>query len=142
MALPVLITALTPVVDKLLSFIPNPAAKERARMEAERVIAAQELEILKMAREADKDQTEINKIEAAHPNIFVSGWRPACAWVCVVGFAWATVIQPITVFTLAALHHKMVTPEIQTDVLMQALFGLLGLGVMRTIEKSRGVARK
>jgi hypothetical protein len=27
-------------------------------------------------------QTQVNKVEAANPNLFVSGWRPAAGWVC------------------------------------------------------------
>jgi len=30
-------------------------------------------------------QTETNKIEAATQKLFISGWRPALGWVCVLG---------------------------------------------------------
>ncbi len=33
------------------------------------------------AQELAKGQLEVNKVEAAHPSLFVSGWRPAVGWV-------------------------------------------------------------
>ena len=37
------------------------------------------------AQELAKAQLEVNKVEAAHKSLFVSGWRPAVGWVCVLG---------------------------------------------------------
>jgi hypothetical protein len=37
------------------------------------------------AQELSKGQLEVNKVEAAHKSLFVSGWRPAVGWVCVLG---------------------------------------------------------
>ena len=38
----------------------------------------------KHAQELAKAQLEVNKTEAAHKNLFVSGWRPAVGWTCCV----------------------------------------------------------
>lgn len=140
--IPALLSLLTPAIKPLLDLIPNPAAREKARTEFELQIKAQEMEFFKLMAEADKGQVEINKIEAANPSIFVSGWRPFVGWVCGLGFAWATVLQPIFVFGLAAMHKTIVPPQIQTEVLMQALLGLLGMGGFRMMEKKWGVASK
>lgn len=140
--LPALLGLLTPAIKPLLDLIPNPAAREKAKMEFELKIKEQELEFFKLAAAQDQGQMEINKVEAGNPNLFVSGWRPFVGWVCGLGFAWATVLQPMAVFTLAAFHHSMVTPQIQTEILIQALFGLLGMGGMRMMEKKWGVASK
>ena len=37
--------------------------------------------------EVVKAQLEINKTEAQHASVFVSGWRPAIGWVCCLGMA-------------------------------------------------------
>ena len=140
--LPALLGLLTPAIKPLLDLIPNPAAREKARMEFELQVKAQGLEFLKLMTAADSAQTDINKVEASNSNLFVSGWRPLVGWVCGIGFAWATVIQPVLVFLLAVFHHEMVTPALQTEILMQSLFGLLGLGSMRMMEKKWGVASK
>ena len=46
---------------------------------------------------ANAQQIEINKIEAQHKSIFVSGWRPACGWLCVIALAYSYVIQPFLI---------------------------------------------
>ena len=33
-------------------------------------------------------QLDINKVEAANPSVFVSGWRPFVGWVCGSACAW------------------------------------------------------
>lgn len=129
----------TPIISKILDFIPDPQKKAEAQAAAIKAAADHEEAILKILQAADLGQTEINKVEAASSNLFISGWRPFVGWVCASGFAWATVFQPILVFVLAAMNHSMVTPQIQTEILVQALFGLLGLGAMRSYEKKLGV---
>ena len=37
------------------------------------------------AQELARAQLEVNKVEAAHKLAFVSGWRPAVGWCCVLG---------------------------------------------------------
>lgn len=137
-----LISLLSPILGKVLDMIPDPAKRAQAKIEAELALKEQEQKLLDSLLKADEGQIEVNKIEAAHQSLFVSGWRPFVGWTCGAGFAWATVLQPIAVFTLAVFHHPMVTPQIQTEVLIQALFGLLGMGAMRSFEKMKGVASK
>ena len=36
----------------------------------------------KQAHESVLAQLEVNKVEAAHKSLFVSGWRPAVGWSC------------------------------------------------------------
>lgn len=140
--LPALIPFIGPVINKVLNLIPDPAAREKAKLEAEAELRAQEQKILELMSASDSNQAEINKVEAGSTNLFVSGWRPFVGWVCGIGFAWATVVQPVLVFTLAMFHHQMVTPQLQTEILIQTLSGLLGLGTMRMMEKKWGVASK
>lgn len=137
-----LLSLLGPVIGKVLDLIPDPAKRAQAKAEAELAIRDQEQKLLDSLLKADQSQVDVNKVEAAHSSLFVSGWRPFVGWTCGAGFAWATVIQPVLVFLLAAFHHSMVTPQIQTEVLIQALFGLLGMGAMRSFEKIKGVASK
>jgi hypothetical protein len=105
------------LLSKILEMFPN--AEQRAKA----ATAIQDL-IAKVAEQ----QTEINKVEAANANWFVSGWRPACGWLCVGALGYTSVVAPV-------LH----LPPGNTEVLITLLFGLLGLGSMRTIEKVKGV---
>ena len=81
------------------------------------------------AQELAKGQIDINKEQAKHPSIFVSGARPAIMWVCCLGLLWQFFIQPIVTY-VAVLYD----PEF--------VMSLLGLGAMRSFEKSRGIARE
>ena len=77
-------------------------------------------------------QLEVNK-EEAKGNWFQSSWRPATAWVCVVGMAVNYMVSPL----LAPMGLDV--PQVDTSVMMPVLMGLLGLGTLRTFEKTKGV---
>ncbi len=86
-------------------------------------------------------QIDINKIEAGNNSAFVSGWRPAVGWVCVSGFGFEFVLRPIANGFLVASGLPPVFPGIETEALSSLLWGLLGLGTLRTVEKVKSVAR-
>jgi hypothetical protein len=85
-------------------------------------------------------QLDINKVEAASSSVFVSGWRPSVGWVCSAALAYQFVLRPIIAFGFAASGHPL--PELPgiDDGLWELLFGMLGLGGMRTFEKVKKVA--
>ena len=89
-----------------------------------------------------QSQLDINKVEAAHPSIFVSGWRPFIGWVCGFGCAWNWLGVSIAkiILQLAGVTDIVLTPASLTEM-MPLLFGLLGLGSLRTVEKLNGKAR-
>lgn len=93
------------------------------------------------AQELAKGQLEVNKVEAAHKNMFVAGWRPAVGWVCVAGMAGNFIIIPMTNFGLALANSTVAIPLIALSEMMPVLMGMLGLGAMRTVEKAKGVQR-
>lgn len=80
-------------------------------------------------------QMEINKIEAASNKLFVSGWRPAVGWICGAGLLYNTILSPF-------LGIWLDVPVVDVSLLMPVLMGMLGLGAMRTVEKTKGVARE
>jgi len=47
------------------------------------------------AQEISKGQLEVNKVEAAHKSLFVSGWRPAIGWICGFALMYSTILAPI-----------------------------------------------
>jgi len=87
------------------------------------------------AAELAKGQMEINKVEAAHKSLFVAGWRPSIGWCCSLGLLYHVLIAPI-----AGIWVKV--PEIDPSLLMTTMTGMLGLGAMRSYEKTRGVSRE
>jgi len=86
-------------------------------------------------------QLEVNKAEAASSSIFVSGWRPATGWVCVLGMAGNFIVTPFANFVLALLEVQVFIPLVPLDTMLPVLLGLLGLGGLRTLEKAKKVHR-
>ena len=93
------------------------------------------------AQELAKAQIEVNKTEAAHKSLFVSGWRPAVGWVAVLGMAGNFLVIPLANFTLALVESEVSIPILDLSQMMPVLMGMLGLGAMRTAEKVKGVQR-
>lgn len=83
-------------------------------------------------------QLDTNKAEAANPSIFVAGWRPFVGWVCGTGFA-VSALGPLFEWISSLVGHATKFPAIDLSVMMPLLFGMLGLGGMRTYEKTTGV---
>ena len=94
------------------------------------------------AQELAKAQIEVNKTEAAHKSLFVAGWRPAVGWVCVMGMASNFLVIPVANFALAMASSTVIVPILDLTQMMPVLMGMLGLGAMRTLEKTKGVQRE
>ena len=95
----------------------------------------------KHAQELAKAQIEVNKTEAAHKSLFVSGWRPAVGWTCCLGLASNFLLIPMANFALALADSTIEVPVLDLSTMMPVLMGMLGLGAMRTAEKVKGVER-
>ena len=125
------LTGLGAVADAAMSVInriwPDKTEQEKAQIAA--------------AVSVVQGQMEINKVEAANPSVFVAGWRPSIGWVCSAALAYQFVLRPIAAFGFAAAGHPIENLPGIDDALWELLFGMLGLGGLRTFEKVRGVAR-
>ena len=96
----------------------------------------------KYAHESALAQVETNREEAKHKNVFVAGWRPFIGWTCGVALAWHFVLAPLMLFIAAWSGAQMPTlPEFDMDSLFTVLVGMLGLGGLRTFEKTKGLAK-
>ena len=91
----------------------------------------------KHALELAKGQMEINKVEAASSNLFVSGWRPFIGWTCGLGMFGNFITIPFANFVLALADYDVVIPLVPLETMMPVLMGMLGLGAMRSFEKTR-----
>lgn len=83
-------------------------------------------------------QLDTNKQEAASQSLFVAGWRPFIGWVCGSGLAIQFIVNPIFTWIAALAKHPVQFPSLDLGTLMTLLFGMLGLGAMRTYEKVQG----
>ena len=89
----------------------------------------------------DLAQAQTNLEQAKHPSIFVGGARPAIMWICAFGLGWQFVFQPVAVWGIAVSGIDVVLPIIETEGLLSLTLALLGLGGMRSFEKSKGIQR-
>jgi hypothetical protein len=85
-------------------------------------------------------QMDINKVEAASPSVFVSGWRPAIGWCCAAACTWNWIGLPVAKLLLDLTGHPIQLFPADITEMMPILMGMLGLGGLRTIEKIKGVA--
>jgi len=133
------ITGIGSILDfggKLIDRIwPDPTQAAQAKMEMFKAQQAGDLAELTAAWENAKAQLAVNQVEAANESIFVSGWRPFIGWVCGVAFAYKFILAPFFAFALAAFGHKVDLPAIEFTDMLPVLFGMLGLGAMRSYEK-------
>jgi len=128
--------AALPLVSKLLDrLIPDKGERAKAQEALEAAEQSGELQLL-------LGQMEINRVEAAHSSIFVSGARPFIMWVCGVALAYSFVIYPILKFIVVlGVADPPELPVVGISELTPVLLGILGLGGMRSWEKGKGVAR-
>lgn len=103
-----------------------------------------EAEFLKLAMDGELKQViaqlQINATEAAHPSIWVAGWRPFFGWVGGAGFGYAVIGQPMLAW-LASVKGWPIPPTLDTDLLLTVAGGMLGIGGLRTYEKAKRVTR-
>ena len=66
-------------------FFPGKAEQDAARLKLLELQQSGALAQLAADTQLANAQADINKIEAASSNLFKSGWRPGCGWVCTFG---------------------------------------------------------
>ena len=131
-----MLTALIgPVTGLLDKFIPD--ADEKARIAHELATMSE-----KHAQQLALSQIEVNKAEAASGSIFKGGWRPAVGWVCAIAFAYHFILKDLIVFGCAVAGVDMPElPEFDMGTLLTVLGGMLGIGGLRSYEKTKGLTK-
>ena len=117
-----------PVTGLLDKFIPD--ADQKAKL-AHDIATMSE----KHAQEIALAQIKVNEAEAKG-NWFQSSWRPATAWVCVLGFLVNFLVSPI------CAGFGIIIPQADTATMLPVLMGMLGLAGMRTAERLKGKDKK
>lgn len=112
------------------------------KTQAEKDQLALQVQQMTIAANLTQGQIEVNKAEAGSQSVFVAGWRPFIGWVCGAAFGWTFVIGPLMSFTLSAFKVSVSLPQLDLSQLSPVLMGMLGLGVMRTVEKVNGLKMK
>ena len=134
---PLVISGLFSAAQSLIErFFPDPEKKAAAQLELLKM--QQNGDLAQLAAETDlaKLQIQTNIEEAKSTNWWVAGWRPAIGWVCGAGLAYAALVEPFARFAAKVwFGYTGDFPVIDTDLTLQILMGMLGLGAMRSVEK-------
>lgn len=129
------VESIAPIIDELFT-----TEEERSKAKAR---------LLELSMKGDLAQVALNKQEADHDSLFVAGWRPAVGWICVLALAMSFLVFPLV--QTGVVYYTYFTgeqvpidglPELDWQTLGPILLGMLGLGGLRSFEKSKGVARK
>jgi hypothetical protein len=132
MPLPIIGSVIDLAKDLIERVIPDPKAKADALLKLRELEQSGDLQAM-------AGQVEVNKVEAASPNVFIAGWRPAVGWVLATGLAVVLVVGPLLSWGSTLAGHPVKPPEMPTDVLVTLSTSLLGLAGMRSWEKFKGV---
>lgn len=138
------LTAVLDIGGKLIDKLwPDPVQRDAAKLKLFELQQTGELAILAAETDLAKAQIGVNLEEAKSSSLFVSGARPFVMWVCGFAFAYASIFEPFARFIAAVgFSYTGAFPVIDTNLTMQVLFGILGLGGLRSWDKKNGVASK
>jgi len=134
-----MLNVLIPVIGSLLEkIIPDPKMAAEAKLKAIELAQNGELAHLDADLKLALGQIEVNK-EEARTDMFRGGWRPFIGWVCGIGLCTQFLIAPLFTWVAMLSGSGIIFPALDTSVLTTLLFGMLGLGTMRTTEKLRNI---
>lgn len=128
------LSVVSPIVERVLDFIPNPAEKAKAQLEIQN-------QLMSAAIAESQGQLEVNKAEAQSANVFIAGWRPAIGWICAIGFGFQFLVVPLAAWFAALTGFDVQLPALDTDNLYNLTMGMLGMGALRSFEKWKGVTK-
>lgn len=122
----------TSVINKIW---PDPVKQAEEQRKLQALAQKGDLEALNAEVRLLIAQIELNKVEAVHKSLFVAAWRPFIGWVCGFGLLYNVIIAPF-------LDIWFAVPRVESDLLYPVLLGMLGLGGMRSYEKTKRVSRE
>jgi len=92
-------------------------------------------------------QMDINLADAQSTAGGLSGfmqrsWRPLIGMSCALAIFWEFVLSKIILFICGIFHYRVINlPELDMGTLMPLVMSLLGMGALRTFEKTKGVTK-
>ena len=92
-------------------------------------------------------QMDINLADAQSTAGGLSGfmqrsWRPLIGMSCALAIFWEFVLSKFILFICGILHYEVINlPQLDMGTLMPLVMSLLGMGALRTFEKTKGVTK-
>ena len=89
------------------------------------------------AQELAMSQIAVNQEEAKSGSLFIGGWRPFVGWTCGIALMYHFILQPCILFFATIFGAELPPlPSFDMGSLMTVLMGMLGLGGLRSYEKT------
>lgn len=127
--------------NKLIDhFFPNAIEAEAMKLKLVELQQQAQLAFLNADTQLALAQATTNTAEASSGNWFASSWRPSIGYICAMALFYNFIVYPMMLWIAAANHATFTPPALFDNELMSLVIGMLGLGVMRTAEKIKGVA--
>lgn len=100
------------------------------------------LKEMELDNELLKGQMAINQEEAKHKSVFVAGWRPFIGWVGGFALAWKFILNPLLnwILVVSGMDLPDSLPDIDSSELYPIILGMLGIGAMRSYDKTQGTS--
>lgn len=129
------ITAILNVGNTLIErLIPDKTAQDQAKAQLVEMQVQGEFDEM-------KGQLAVDQAEAGSQSTFVAGWRPFIGWVCGFALAYVYILQPFLVAGAVLFHSSFDStklPTVDLSDMMPIVLGMLGLGAMRSFDKTQG----
>lgn len=109
------------------------------KTQAEKDAAALQMQIAMQQFQLAQGQLDINKAEAQSSDP-LQHWRGGLGWVCVMGYFWNFVGEPLTNAVSAMAGHPLSLPPLDLGELSTLTLGMLGLGGLHVVERVKGAS--
>ena len=103
--------------------------------------------LIELENQIKLKQMDINLADAKSTAGGISGflqraWRPLIGFSCALAIFWEFVLSKFILFICGLLQYEVLNiPQLDMGTLMPLVMSLLGMGALRTFEKTKGVAK-
>jgi hypothetical protein len=126
------------IIDKIF---PDKTEAEKAKFAMFQLQQQGELQKEQHDFQLALEQIKTNAVEAASASRLVAGWRPFIGWVCGLSLFYNYIFFPIYAYTAKLIYPGApAMPALDNGELVSLLLALLGMGAMRSFDKSRQFA--
>ena len=131
----------SPIISIINKVVPDKtaAAAAIAQLNALQVQGALNEELVKL-QSVTTAQSDVDKVEAGNGSTFVAGWRPMIGWTCATALGAQYLIKPFIQWGFIIARQPLPALPGIDDNLWQLMFGLLGMGALRSFDKLKGTA--
>lgn len=131
-----------PIVDLISKGLdrafPDPAEKAKVQMDLAKMEQEGVFRELDAHLQTNLAQIRVNEAEASSENLFKAGWRPAFGWAGVFVLCSELILRPYLPWLMEVFgFYVPPIPSIDTEMFWPLIFGILGLGGIRTLEKNK-----